>query len=67
MMTIKYGLHFFFVELTANDGQNFLAGIVTAQIPSKFILNFQQQNLIFSMNQTSDLVNCLCRHLFFNV
>jgi hypothetical protein len=26
-MTIKYGLHFFF-ELTDNDGQNFLAGIV---------------------------------------
>jgi hypothetical protein len=27
MMTIKYGLQFFF-ELTDNDGQNFLAGIV---------------------------------------
>jgi hypothetical protein len=27
-MTIKYGLHFFFFELTDNDGQNFLAGIV---------------------------------------
>jgi hypothetical protein len=26
-MTIKYGLQFFF-ELTDNDGQNFLAGIV---------------------------------------
>jgi hypothetical protein len=26
-MTIKYGLHFFF-ELTDNDGQNFVAGIV---------------------------------------
>jgi hypothetical protein len=26
-MTIKYGLHFFF-ELTDNDGQNILAGIV---------------------------------------
>jgi hypothetical protein len=25
MMTIKYGLHFFFFELTDNDGQNFLA------------------------------------------
>jgi hypothetical protein len=29
MMTIKYGLQFFFFfELTENDGQNFLAGIV---------------------------------------
>jgi hypothetical protein len=28
MMTIKYGLQFFFFELTDNDGQNFLAGIV---------------------------------------
>jgi hypothetical protein len=27
MLTIKYGLQFFF-ELTDNDGQNFLAGIV---------------------------------------
>jgi hypothetical protein len=27
MMTMKYGLHFFF-ELTVNDGQNFLADIV---------------------------------------
>jgi hypothetical protein len=27
-MTIKYGLQFFFLELTDNDGQNFLAGIV---------------------------------------
>jgi hypothetical protein len=28
-MTIKYGLHFFFFfELTDNDGQYFLAGIV---------------------------------------
>jgi hypothetical protein len=28
-MTIKYGLQlFFFFELTDNDGQNFLAGIV---------------------------------------
>jgi hypothetical protein len=27
-MTIKYGLQFFFYELTDNDGQNFLAGIV---------------------------------------
>jgi hypothetical protein len=30
-MTIKYGLQFFFFfELTDNDGQNFLAGIVLA-------------------------------------
>jgi hypothetical protein len=28
MMTIKYGLQLFFFELTDNDGQNFLAGIV---------------------------------------
>jgi hypothetical protein len=29
MMTIKYGLQFFFFfELTDNDAQNFLAGIV---------------------------------------
>jgi hypothetical protein len=28
MMTIKYGLQFFFFELTDNDGKNFLAGIV---------------------------------------
>jgi hypothetical protein len=28
MMTIKYGLHFFFFELTDNDGQNFLSAIV---------------------------------------
>jgi hypothetical protein len=28
MMTIKYGLQLFFFELTENDGQNFLAGIV---------------------------------------
>jgi hypothetical protein len=27
-MTIKYGLQIFFFELTDNDGQNFLAGIV---------------------------------------
>jgi hypothetical protein len=27
-MTIKYGLQLFFFELTDNDGQNFLAGIV---------------------------------------
>jgi hypothetical protein len=27
-MTIKYGLQFFFFELTDNEGQNFLAGIV---------------------------------------
>jgi hypothetical protein len=27
-MTIKYGLQFFFFELTDNDGQNFVAGIV---------------------------------------
>jgi hypothetical protein len=27
-MTIKYELHIFFFELTDNDGQNFLAGIV---------------------------------------
>jgi hypothetical protein len=27
-MTIKYGLQFFFLELTDHDGQNFLAGIV---------------------------------------
>jgi hypothetical protein len=27
-MTIKYGLQYFFFELTDNDGQNFLAGIV---------------------------------------
>jgi hypothetical protein len=27
-MTIKYGLQIFFFELTSNDGQNFLAGIV---------------------------------------
>jgi hypothetical protein len=30
MMTIKYGLQFFFFELTDNDGQIFLAGIVYA-------------------------------------
>jgi hypothetical protein len=35
MMTIKYGLQFFF-ELTDNDGQNFLAGIV--QLTKKFKL-----------------------------
>jgi hypothetical protein len=29
-MTIKYGLHFFF-ELTDNDGQKFLAGIVPCE------------------------------------
>jgi hypothetical protein len=28
MMTIKYGLQKLFLELTDNDGQNFLAGIV---------------------------------------
>jgi hypothetical protein len=28
MMTIEYGLQFFFFELTDNDGQHFLAGIV---------------------------------------
>jgi hypothetical protein len=28
MITIKYGLHIFFFELTDNDVQNFLAGIV---------------------------------------
>jgi hypothetical protein len=28
-MTIKYGLQVFFFELTDNDGQNFLAGIVS--------------------------------------
>jgi hypothetical protein len=33
MMTIKYGLQFFFFELTDNDGQNCLAGIV--QWPAK--------------------------------
>jgi hypothetical protein len=34
MMTIKYGLQFFFFfELTDNDGQNFVAGIV--QWPAK--------------------------------
>jgi hypothetical protein len=27
-MTIKHGLQYFFFELTDNDGQNFLAGIV---------------------------------------
>jgi hypothetical protein len=27
-MTIKYGLQFLFFELTDNDGQNFVAGIV---------------------------------------
>jgi hypothetical protein len=31
MMTIKYGLQFFFFELTDNDGQNFLVGIVPTQ------------------------------------
>jgi hypothetical protein len=31
MMTIKYGLQFFFFELTDNDGQNFVAGIVPIQ------------------------------------
>jgi hypothetical protein len=30
MMTIQYGLQFFFFELTDNDGQNFLAGIVNS-------------------------------------
>jgi hypothetical protein len=30
MMTIKYGLQFFF-ELTDNDGQNFLGGIVLTE------------------------------------
>jgi hypothetical protein len=33
-MTIKYGLQFFFFELTVNDGQNFLAGIVQDFIQS---------------------------------
>jgi hypothetical protein len=28
MMILKYGLQFFFFELTDNDGQNFVAGIV---------------------------------------
>jgi hypothetical protein len=28
MMTIKYGLLYFFFELTDNDGQNFLSAIV---------------------------------------
>jgi hypothetical protein len=28
MMTIKYRLQLFFFELTDNDGQHFLAGIV---------------------------------------
>jgi hypothetical protein len=32
MMTIKYGLQIFFFELTDNDGQNFLAGIVQITI-----------------------------------
>jgi hypothetical protein len=27
-MTIKYGLHLFFFEMTESDGQNFLAAIV---------------------------------------
>jgi hypothetical protein len=30
-MTIKYGLQFFFFELTDNDGQNFLSAIVLTQ------------------------------------
>jgi hypothetical protein len=30
-MTIKYGLQVFFFELTDNDGQNFLAGIVLSR------------------------------------
>jgi hypothetical protein len=43
MMTIKYGLHFFFFELTDNDGQNFLAGIVP-----RFVKVWQPQYLKFS-------------------
>jgi hypothetical protein len=31
-MTIKYGLQYFFFELTDNDGQNFLAGIVPGDL-----------------------------------
>jgi hypothetical protein len=32
MMTIKYGLQICFFELTDNDGQNFLAGIVPQNV-----------------------------------
>jgi hypothetical protein len=35
-MTIKYGLQFFFFELTDNDGQNFLAGIQLNSILRRF-------------------------------
>jgi hypothetical protein len=28
IMTIKYGLHFLFFEMTETDGQNFLAALV---------------------------------------
>jgi hypothetical protein len=45
MMTIKYGLQFLFFELTDNDGQNFVAGIVHVFVLKKVsaqICNFFQ-------------------------
>jgi hypothetical protein len=45
-MTIKYGLQFFFFfELTDNDGQNFLAGIVLWRTK-----NFERSNFGISKN-----------------
>jgi hypothetical protein len=46
-MTIKYGLQFFFFELTDNDGQNFLAGIVHTY-QSVFMLSVTQVFLFFN-------------------
>jgi hypothetical protein len=42
-MTIKYGLQIFFFELTDNDGQNFLAGIVRVLNPNKNVRKFAQK------------------------
>jgi hypothetical protein len=50
MMTIKYGLQLFFFELTDNDGQNFLAGIVQSRA-----INFGHQG--HSLTQ-SKMLHC---------
>jgi hypothetical protein len=46
MMTIKYGLQFFFFfELTDNDGQKFLAGIVLVSVMTEYIHTGPTENL----------------------
>jgi hypothetical protein len=62
MMTIKYELQFFFFELTDNDGQNFLAGIV----PSLVSVPFDTPDISISLTFFDQFNYNLC-HAYVNI